>query len=353
MFRWENPSALKYLWLLPVFIIFVVVVWRGREKALTKALNSRLYPYLVASRSLTKRKIKILLEIAVIILSIVAWARPQYGQSQQKIQSQGIEMMVAIDVSNSMMAEDIRPSRLEHAKNEISRLLDRLSGDKVGLIAFAGSAVLLAPLTNDYSAIKLFLDSLTTNSVTTQGTNFEAALDQGIGAIKRGGFDSDEGARVTKVLLVVTDGETTTSDALKAAERAASQGLRVFTLGMGTKAGAPIPDRDEFGNLRGYKKDKKGQVVLTTTNEEELSKLARAGGGAYYHSDFSGQAIEAIKRDLDKMEKADFENDLLTNYDEKYQPILLAAFLLALIEFFMGERKRESQFWRGRFEVPR
>lgn len=352
MFRWENPSAFNYLLVLPILLIFVIFIWRNREKSLSAALNSRMKPFLTASRSLRKRKIKIILEFLVVVLAVFALARPQFGQSQQKVKSQGIELLIALDVSKSMLAEDMKPSRLEHAKNEITRLLSRLSGDKIGLIAFAGSAVLLSPLTNDHSTIRLFLDSANPESVTTQGSNFKAAIDTALGAVKRGGIDPDEGAQVTKVLLIVTDGEATTGDAIEAAQKATKEGLRIFTLGLGTRSGAPIPERDEFGNLKGYKKDKSGQTVMSTAKEGALSELSQAGGGAYYHADFSGQAIESIKKDIDKMEKADFESDMATNYDEKYQSILLAALVLALLEFFLGERKKESKFWRGRFEVP-
>ena len=351
MFRWENPSAFLILWVLPVILGLLIWFWARREKALAKSLNSRLLPFLLASRSLLKRKLKIILELLVVMLAVVAYARPQFGESTQKIKSQGVELVVALDVSNSMMAEDVKPSRLEQARNEVSRLLDRLSGDKVGLIAFAGSAVLLSPLTNDYSAVKMFMETMGPTSVTTQGTDFRSAVETAIGAFKRGGIDPDEGARVTRVMLIVTDGEVTQSDALAAAKKATEQGIRIFTLGVGTKAGGPIPDRDQFGSLRGYKKDRSGKVVLSVANEDELSKLAQAGGGAYYHADFSGQAVEAIKHDIDRMQKTEFESDQMANYDERFQPFLFAAVILSLIELLMSERKRAPQFWRGRFEV--
>lgn len=351
MFRFENTLAFNYLILLPVLVFLIFIFWRSREKNLETALNSRLKPFLVASRSLKKRKIKIFLECLVVLFSVLALARPQFGQSSQKVKSQGIELLVALDVSNSMMAEDIKPSRLEHAKNEITRLITTLGGDRVGLIAFAGSAVLLSPMTNDYSALRLFLDSSGPESVTSQGTDFKAAIDTGLGALKRGGIDSDETLRVTKVMLLVTDGESTTSDALEAARKAGKEGFRIFTLGIGTRAGAPIPERDNFGNLKGYKKDKSGTTVLSTANESALSDIAQAGGGGYYHSDFSGQAIELIKKDIDKMQKTEFDVDFATNYDERFQILIGIAIMFALIEFLLSDRKRDAKYWRGRFEV--
>ncbi len=351
MFRFENPSAFNYLFVLPILLIFIVIAWRMREKNLEKALNARLKPFLVSSRSVRKRQFKIVLEVLVVIFAVFALARPQYGQSSQKVRSQGIEVIVALDVSNSMMAEDMKPNRLEHARNEIGRLLSLLSGDKVGLVAFAGSALLLSPMTNDYSAIRMFVDSATPNSVSTQGTDFKSAIEVGLNAMKRGGLDSDEQLHVTKIMVLVTDGESTTSDALDMARKAAKEGLRIFTLGLGTRAGAPIPERDEFGNLQGYKKDKSNKTILSTAKEEALLELAQAGGGAYYHADFSGQAVESLKKDIDKMQKSEFDSDFATNYDEKYQSLLAVAIFLALIEFLLGERKRDARFWRGRFEV--
>lgn len=351
MFRFENASAFNYLLLIPVLLIFIIISWRKREALLEKSLNKRLKPFLVASRSIRKRHLKVILEVLVIVFAVIALARPQFGQSSQKVKSQGIELVVALDVSNSMMAEDIKPNRLDHAKNEIERLLNKLSGDKVGLVVFAGSALLLSPMTNDYGALKLFLESASPNSVTTQGTDFKAAIETSLNAMKRGGLDSDEQIRITKILLIVTDGESTTSDAIESARKAQNEGMRVFTLGLGTRAGAPIPERDEFGNLKGYKKDKSGQTVLSTAKEEALSEISQAGGGAYYHSDFSGQAIDEIKKDIDKMQKSEFDTDFAANYDERFQVPLALAVILALIEFLLGERKREARFWRGRFEV--
>ncbi len=199
MFRWENPEAFKFLLLVPVLLIRIGFAWRSREKQLTQAFNPRLLKALTSSRSLRKRKLKILLEILVVILCTFALARPQMGQSQQKVKSEGIELIVALDVSNSMMAEDIKPNRLEHAKNEIGRLMSKLAGDKIGLVAFAGSAVLLSPMTNDYSSLQMFLDTAGPTTVTTQGTNFEAAINVATGAIQRAGIDPDEGVQVSVV----------------------------------------------------------------------------------------------------------------------------------------------------------
>jgi Ca-activated chloride channel family protein len=350
-FRWESPDAFHWIWF--VLVLFVFVIWANRKnrKKMESTFAPKILNVLVQSRSMAKRRLKWLLQTVAFVLAICSLARPQFGESAQSIKSQGVELIVALDVSNSMMAEDMKPSRLEQARNEITRLMDQLAGDKVGLIAFAGSAVLISPLTNDYSSIKTFLETTGPISVTTQGTNFKAAIDQAVAAMKRGGLDQDDGVRTTKVLLFVTDGEQTTGDAMAAAKEALSKGIRIFALGLGTKAGAPIPARDEFGNLQGYKKDKEGKTVLSTANEEKLTQLAQAGGGAYYHSDFSGQAIKSIKSDLDRMEKSEFESQDMVNYDERFQLPLLFAILILFLEMILSERRSGTVKWKGRFEI--
>lgn len=350
-FKWGTPEAFHWIWM--ILFLFFMCLWAAKrsQSKLQKTFAPKIFNVLLQSRSIGKARLKLILQAIAMILAIFALARPQFGESTQSIKSQGIELIIALDVSNSMMAEDMKPSRLEQARNEIDRLLELLAGDKVGLIAFAGSAVLVSPLTNDYSSLRTFLETTGPISVTTQGTNFKAAIDQAVGAVKRGGLDAEDGVRTTKVLLFVTDGEQTTGDAMVAAREALSKGIRIFALGLGTKAGAPIPSRDEFGNLQGYKKDSSGKTVLSTANEGKLTELAQAGGGAYYHSDFSGQAIKSIKRDLDKMEKSEFENQEMVNYDERFQVPLFFAILLFLLEMLLGERKTGLHKWKGRFEA--
>ncbi len=274
------------------------------------------------------------------LLLLVALARPQFGQKTEKVKVQGIEMVFAIDVSNSMMAEDAKPNRLALVKRTVDRLLERMSGHRVGLIAFAGSPILISPLTTDYSAIRMFVGSLSTDSVSTQGTNIRDTLANGLGAFKRGGVDDTETEKVTRVMIIFSDGEETEGKALEKAKDLASQNIRIFAVGVGTDAGAPIPMRDESGNLRGYKKGDDGETHLSRVNDNFLRDLGRAGGGGYYHATFSGTEVGQIEEDLNKLEKSDFETETVSNYNERYQPILLAAFLIALLEFALGERKK-------------
>ncbi|HVK61764.1 MAG TPA: VWA domain-containing protein, partial [Bdellovibrionales bacterium] len=233
----------------------------------------------------------------------------------------------------------------------INRLLDMLSGDKVGLIAFAGSAVLVSPLTTDKSSLKMFVDSLSTDSVETQGTSVKKAIDEAKAAFERGGVEDTDSSRVTRVILVVSDGEDQEPGALEEARKLANQGTRIFTLAFGTERGAPIPIRDERGFLRNYKRDQSGENVISRVKGDFLKQLAQTGSGSFHHATFGGQEAKQIKEDLDRLEKSEFASQLATNYDERFQIPLALGFLIALIEMLIGERKAPGRIWRGRFEV--
>lgn len=350
-FRFESPAFLTMLWLLPIFVILTLWQWRVSRKRMAKALGTKMAPFLLNSVSTTKRKWKLFLQITAIGLCIFALARPQSGQSSQKVKSEGIEVMFLVDVSQSMLAEDIKPSRLELAKKDIIQFLDLSSGDRVGLIAFAGSSILLSPMTSDKAALKMFVDSLSPQSVSLQGTEFRKALDEAKEAFKRGGVEADQQTAVTRAIVIASDGEDQEAGALEAARELAKTGVRIFTLGFGTEKGAPIPVRDEFGKLRGYLKDKSGQVVLSTSKGTVLKELAEAGRGSYYQATFGGNQMKLLREDIEKLERSVFDSAEVVNYDEKYQPILFCAILLVLIELFLGERKGAQRLWRGRFEV--
>lgn len=349
--RFANPQAFELLWLIPIIIVAAWFFERRARARLTKTLGDRLAPFLSASVSTHKRWLKLGLRLLALTFFVVALARPQMGKGQQEVSARGVELVVAIDVSNSMLAEDVKPSRLMHAKAEITRLLDMLSGDKVGLIAFAGSAVVLSPLTTDKSALKMFLDSLSIESVENQGTNIKKALDEARRSFDRGGVESDETIQVSRVILIASDGEDHEKEAIEEARKLASDGTRIFTIAFGTEKGGPIPVRDERGFLRSYKRDRSGQNVITTVKGDFLRELAQVGKGSFHHATFGGQEARQIKADLDKLEQAEFDTSLTTSYDEKYQIPLAIGFLIALLELLIGERQSGSRIWRGRFEV--
>ena len=350
-FRFANPEILNYLWLIPVMIAVWVVSERQARARLKKNLGERVTPVLVSSVSSGRRKMKLIFRLVALAFFVMAWARPQMGQSQQKIKTEGIELVIAFDVSNSMMAEDIRPSRMQVAKAEVARLLEMLAGDKVGLVAFAGSAVVVSPLTTDKSSLKMFIDSISTESVETQGTDIRKALREAKAAFDRGGIDPDEGAKVTRAILLVSDGEHQEEGLMDDAKNVVEDGIRIFALSIGTEAGAPIPVRDDRGYITGYKRDRQNKEVVTKTKGTVLRELAEAGKGSFYAASFGGKEAKLIKEDLDKLEKADFDSDMQTNYDEKYQIFLLIGLVFALVELLIGERKGDGRIWKGRFEV--
>lgn len=352
MFRFENIAAFNYLWFIPVIIVLGLFFDRRSRKRMQEAIGSRLYPFLSSSVSPQKRRLKNLLQIVVLFFFVLALARPQLGESQQEVKSEGVEIIFAVDVSESMTAEDVKPSRLAQAKAELSRLIDLMPGNKVGVVAFAGSAALISPLTNDPGAIKMFLESLEPSSVSSQGTNFTEALKVSKEAFERGGVTTDDVVRVTRVVLIASDGEDHEQGALDEAKKMSDEGVRIFSVAYGTEKGGAIPVRDGMGFLKGYKKDRQGQTILTMVKGEALRGLAEAGKGSFYFATFGGDQTRLLVEDITKLEKTQFDSTVATQYEERFQTILLVGIVLALMELFLGERRRSFRFWKGRFEVP-
>lgn len=350
-YRFEDRAALQLLALVPLMIF--LVWWTGRRTAavLRGQISADISKFLLRSVSTRKRRLKLILQCLTLFFFVIALARPQSGESKQKAKSEGLEIMLAIDVSNSMLAEDSRPSRIELARRELQRFVDSLSGDKVGIVAFAGSAVLLSPMTSDKGALKMYIESINTNAVTTQGTDFKKALNECYTALQRGGLDPDDNKHITKVIVVASDGEDNEKGAMDTAEKIAADGVRIFTLGFGTEAGGQIPVRDNNGNLVGYKKDKSGQIVVTKSTGESLKALAAAGKGTFQQVTFGGDAVKNLKASIDQLQKTQFESLEVNHYNEHYQLFLFVGILLALLEMLLGDRRPEGRIWRGRFAV--
>lgn len=349
--RFANPEWFFFLWLIPVF--WGLVWWNRRSagKRLAAGLGARMAPLLARDQSTAKRRWKVVFRSLAFLFAIIALARPQMGKGLSEIKIRGVELMVMLDVSTSMLAEDVKPSRLQFAKSELIRLFDQMSGDKVGLVGFAGSAVLLSPLTNDISSLKMFLDSLSPYSVETQGTNFTRALSEAAEAFERGGTEDDDRAKTTRVILVLSDGEDQEKGALELAKKLTAQGVRIFTMAFGTERGGLIPIRDERGFLRGYKKDRDGKEVVSQVKGNFLKDLARVGQGAFHFATFGGNEARLLKDDLDKLQKAEFASSLATQYEERFQIFLILALVFLALELLINDRSREERVWRGRFEV--
>ncbi len=349
-FRFENPFALQWLWIIPVIVTLSFIFLKIYKKRIMRVFSSKLYPFLSSSVSSSKRTWKLILELLVLVLFIFSLARPQSGQSEEKVKSEGIEMMILFDVSRSMLAEDIKPSRLDFAKKEVIRLIES-GNDKVGIIAFAGSGILLSPITTDKNALNMYVESLSVDTVSSQGTDFSRALIEAREAFRRGGVEVDDKTAITRAIVVVSDGEDNEPGAVDSAKKLLDSGVKIFTLAVGTEKGGAIPVRDKGGNLQGYRRDKSGQVVLTQTKGTVLKNLAQEGGGSFYHLSYGSDSISSLREDLTRLETAEFDSAVVVDYQEKYQFWLFLAILLALLELFLGERASPGRVWRGRFEV--
>lgn len=343
MFRFQDIYFLNYLLAIPVLIVCAYLAFKVRSQKNKQFFKPEIYDYLTSYVSRKKRNIKFILEILALVFIVLSLARPQLGETTEQIKMEGIEIIFALDISNSMMAEDLKPNRLEVAKNTITKLLDRISGYKIGLIGFAGSSALLSPLTTDYSALKMFLETISPDSVSTQGTNFGNVIQSAMESFKRGGVETDELTKVNRVIVFISDGEYHDEKALSKVKELAAKGVRIFAIGAGTAQGAPIPARDNFGQLKGYKKDKSGQIVMSRVNTDFLRELAAAGQGAYYNASFSGDEVRQLETDLGKLEKTEFESDFMKKYDERFQIPLFIAFVLLILEMSMTERKEEKE----------
>jgi Ca-activated chloride channel family protein len=349
--RFANPEWLGLLWLLPA--LWLLLWWNGRlaKKKLTSELGVRMAPLLARDGSASRKRWKVALRSLGIVMACLALARPQMGKGQSEIKVRGVELMVMLDISTSMLAEDVKPSRLQFAKAELNRLFDMMSGDKVGLVAFAGSALLLSPLTNDISSLKMFLDSVSPYSVETQGTDVTKGLEEAANAFERGGTEDDDQAKTTRVILVLSDGEDQEKGALEIAKKLTKEGVRIFTIAFGTERGGLVPMRDERGFLRGYKKDRSGKEVVSQVKGEFLKELARVGQGAFHFATFGGNEARMVKADLDKLQKTEFASSMATQYDERFQLFLALALLFFALELLISEQSGLDRVWRGRFEA--
>jgi Ca-activated chloride channel family protein len=261
---------------------------------------------------------------------IVGLARPQYGSKLKKVKREGIELIIALDVSNSMMAEDIQPNRLERSKMAISRLVDKLKDDKIGLIVFAGDAYTQLPITTDYNSAKLFLNSVNTQIVPKQGTAIGAAINLAMRS-----FTPD--SKANKAIIVITDGENHEDDAVAAAKSAVENGMIVHTIGMGLPQGSPIPVLRN--GAKEYLKDNAGNVVITKLDETKLEQIAAAGDGVYVRANNAQVGLNTLFDEINKLDKTELESLVYSDYEDQFQYFFAIAMILILIEFFILERK--------------
>ncbi|MES2287787.1 MAG: VWA domain-containing protein [Bacteroidota bacterium] len=331
MFQLENKYFLYALSLVPVFIIIYWLVNRWRKKALAAYGDVSIVKQLIPDVSVSKRIWKFILFTLAFAMVIIGIVNPQVGTKLEEVKRKGADLMICLDVSNSMKAEDLQPNRLEKAKQAISRLINKLEGDRIGIIVFGGEAYVQLPITTDYSAAKLFLESINTDMIPTQGTAIGTAIDLALES-----FGKDEGKN--KAIVIITDGENHEDDAIKAAELAAEKGITIHTIGMGSAEGAPIPVYKN--NVReSFRKDKDGNTVVTKLNEQALQEIAAAGNGIYVRASNSDAGLNSVLDEVSKLEKKQFESKMYSDYEDRFQWFVAAALVLLLIELFLTERK--------------
>ncbi|MBC7420383.1 MAG: VWA domain-containing protein [Bdellovibrio sp.] len=350
-FRWGNIQGFFWLIAVALFMIAYFYFEKSAIKKLQKAFGTKVSNYLTQTVSYKKRRVQMFIQAIAMVFIVIALARPQAGESQQEVKSEGVELLVVADVSESMLAEDVKPSRLAQMKIELSKLLDLMPGNKIGIIAFAGSSTLLCPLTSDPNALRMYIDSLDTNSVSSQGTNFETALSYAKEAFEKGGVTQDQQSRTTRAILVVSDGEDQEPGALEAAKSFTKDGIRIYTMAYGTDKGAAIPVRDQYGNMTGFKKDRSGQTIMTKVKGDFLSELAKAGEGDFYFAYFNGDHLKKFVQDLGKLEKTQFQTSMMTQYDEKFTWPLVVGIILLMFSLLLNDARKESTEWKGRHEI--
>lgn len=331
MFRFAHIEFLWLLLIVPLLIAAHIFYTRYKRRQLESFGDPELVSELMPNASRIRPHIKFALEIIALSLLLIALARPQYGTKEQTIKREGIEVMIALDISNSMLAEDVSPNRLERAKQMLSKLVDQMVDDKLGLVVFAGDAFTQLPITCDYVSAKMFLQSITPELIPAQGT----AIGTAIHTCMRS-FGSEQ-SECSRVIVLITDGENHEDDAKAAAKEAQEKGINVFVVGIGKPEGSPIPD-----GQGAFKKDKDGQVVVSRLNEDMCKEIAAAGNGMYVRVDNTNTASRAIQKELDKLATAEIETKVYTDYNEQFQSFVLIALLLLVIDFFVFNRKNKA-----------
>ncbi|WP_302023576.1 VWA domain-containing protein [uncultured Prevotella sp.] len=327
MFRFDNPAFLYLLIIIPVIIVIRLLEMRKRKLKLKKFGDLSLLKLLMPDVSSSRKSLKFWLMVAALALLIVMLARPQMGTKISQEKRKGIEVIISLDISNSMRAEDVVPSRLDKSKMLVENMVDNFTNDKVGLVVFAGDAFIQLPITSDYVSAKMFLQNTDPSLIATQGTDLAGAIE-----LSSKSFTQQD--KVGRAILIITDGEDHEGGAIEAAEKARKNGIRVFVLGVGSTKGSPVPD----GN-GGYMKDNSGQEVISVLNEEMCKQVAQAGGGAYIHVDNTSLAQRQLNDELTKLQKGDISSVVYSEYDEQFQAVGILVLILLIIEMLILERK--------------
>ena len=328
MFRFGEPIYLYLLLIIPLLVVFYVYTNYRRRKKLRQYGDPELMAHLMPNVSKYRLDVKFWLVTIALVMVIFMLARPQFGSKMETVKRQGVETVVALDISNSMLAQDVTPSRLEKSKKLVSRLVETFNNDKVAMIVFAGEAFTQLPITSDYISAKMFLETISPSLITTQGTDIRGAIDL---AMKS--FTPNEG--VGRAIVLITDGENHEGGAVEAAQQAAEKGVRVFVLGVGSPDGSPIP----VEGTNDFRRDKDGNVVVTKLNEQMCQEIAKAGKGMYVRVDNTNNAERALNAEINKLAKADVETQVYTEFDEQFDVLAWLALILLAVDVMLLNRK--------------
>ena len=330
--KFANIHGAHFLWIIVFLVMFYAWAFKKRKKVMESFARKELLEKLTQSFDIRKRNIKVFIIVLAVFLGFFAFMRPQWGFQWEEVKRRGLDILVAIDTSKSMMAEDVKPNRLERSKLAVKDLIKKLRGDRIGLITFAGEAFLQCPLTVDYNGFMLSLDDLNVNTIPKGGTAIGRAIKEAIKSY-------EGGLKKYKILLLITDGEDHGGDLDKVVKEAKEEGIKIFCIGIGTKDGELIPFVNESGS-KAFLKDKKGNFVKSRLDETELRKIAVATGGGYVRAAGTEFGLDLIYEEkLSKMEKREFEGKMRKHYDERFQIPLFLMLVLLVFESFIDEKK--------------
>lgn len=334
MLKLEHEIYLYILFAVPILVLFYLIYRARCKKLLAKFATQSALTRLAPNVSTFKNSFKFILIVIAFSLMVLGLANPQIGTKMKEVKREGIEVVIAVDVSNSMLAEDIRPNRLERAKSAIKRLIDDLKQDKISIVLFAGDSFLQLPMTTDYSAAKLMVSTMSTDLIEKQGTAIGSAIDLGMKS-----FSDDE--KVNKVMIIITDGENHEDDALSAAKEAVEKGVIIHTIGMGSIDGGPIP-KIVNGQPRGYFTDNEGKTVISKLNANMLQELATLGGGSFVRASGGDLNLGDLIDDISKMEKTEFETKVFTDFEDRFQYVFFFALFVLVLEMLINDRKNKT-----------
>ena len=333
LFRFANPQYLYLLLTLPLLILLFIINEYRKRRTFRKLGDETLVKKLLPELSKYRPSVKFIILLSAVTLAVIMLARPQFGSKIEQIKRQGVEVIMALDVSNSMLAEDIQPNRLERAKQAISRLVETLDNDKIGLIVFAGDAYTQIPVTTDYISAKMFLSTINPDMVPKQGTAIGSAIDLGIRSFSPGPGKS-------KAMIIITDGENHEDDPVARAKEAATAGIVIHTIGIGSVEGVPISTT--IDGKKDFLKDADGNTVISKLDENILKEIAIAANGKYVRASNSNIGLDEIFNDIRKLKKQELEGKMYTEYNDQFQIFAGAVLLLLLADFLIMERKNRK-----------